>query len=64
MGRCSPRSLLCSRPPHGRSPPARPAQVPEAEARAYAGESGLLYFETSAKNNINVTNVFEDIADK
>ncbi len=39
-------------------------QVPEADARSYASEGGLLYFETSAKNNVNVTNVFEDVADK
>lgn len=39
-------------------------QVPEVDARNYASESSLLYFETSAKNNTNVSNVFEDIADK
>ncbi|KAI7843613.1 hypothetical protein COHA_002853 [Chlorella ohadii] len=38
--------------------------VPEADARAYAAETGLLYFETSAKTNINVTQLFEEVADK
>ncbi|GAB4814063.1 hypothetical protein N2152v2_001109 [Parachlorella kessleri] len=39
-------------------------QVSEADARGYASEGGLLYFETSAKNNINVTQLFEEVADK
>lgn len=39
-------------------------QVPEADARGYAAESGLLYFETSAKDNVNVAAVFEEVADK
>ena len=41
-----------------------PQQVPEADARGYASEGGLLYFETSAKTNQNVSAVFEEIADK
>eukprot|EP00887_Chlorella_sp_A99_P002381 scaffold10.g2381.t1 len=39
-------------------------QVPEADARGYAAESGLLYYETSAKDNVNVAAVFEEVADK
>ena len=55
------------------APPSRPsrflplaagAQVSEADARSYAGESGLLYYEASAKDNVNVSAVFEDVADK
>lgn len=38
--------------------------VPEAEAAAYSQEAGLLQYETSAKTNVNVLNVFEDIADR
>ena len=32
--------------------------------RAYAAETGLLYFETSAKANINVAQLFDEVADK
>jgi Ras-related protein Rab-5C len=39
-------------------------QVAEAEARAYAEENSLLYFETSAKENVAVTDVFDSAADK
>ncbi|KAL4429034.1 hypothetical protein ABPG77_006073 [Micractinium sp. CCAP 211/92] len=39
-------------------------QVPEADARTYAAETGLLYFETSAKADINVTALFDEVADK
>lgn len=38
--------------------------VPEADARNYAAESGLLYYDASAKANINVVQIFEDIADR
>ncbi len=38
--------------------------VSESDARTYANETGLLYFETSAKQNLNVVNVFEDVADR
>ena len=37
-------------------------QVPEAEARAYAEQNGLLFFETSAKTAANVEAVFNEIA--
>jgi len=39
-------------------------QVPTEEASAYAQESGLLFFETSAKNGTGVTEVFTEIAKK
>ncbi|GAB5355939.1 hypothetical protein AAMO2058_000247900 [Amorphochlora amoebiformis] len=32
------------------------------EAQEYAREIGMKYFETSAKTNLNVTEVFDDIA--
>lgn len=38
--------------------------VPESEARQHAAEAGLLYFETSAKDNINVTELFDIVAEK
>ncbi len=37
-------------------------QVQEAEARAYAEQNGLLFFETSAKTAANVEAVFNEIA--
>jgi len=37
-------------------------QVATEEAQAYAAENGLFYWETSAKTNVNVQEVFEDIA--
>jgi Ras-related protein Rab-5C len=37
-------------------------EVPSEEAQAYADENGLFFFETSAKHNLNVTEVFEEIA--
>ncbi|OAQ24094.1 ras-domain-containing protein [Linnemannia elongata AG-77] len=39
-------------------------QVPTEEASAYAQESGLLFFETSAKNGQGVAEVFTEIAKK
>jgi hypothetical protein len=39
-------------------------QVAEADARAAAAEGGLLYFETSAKNNTHVSEVFDTVADR
>eukprot|EP00998_Keelungia_sp_KM082_P008152 NODE_4338_length_792_cov_68.571429_g4315_i0.p1 GENE.NODE_4338_length_792_cov_68.571429_g4315_i0~~NODE_4338_length_792_cov_68.571429_g4315_i0.p1 ORF type:complete len:152 (-),score=26.14 NODE_4338_length_792_cov_68.571429_g4315_i0:47-502(-) len=39
-------------------------RVPQDEAKAYADEHGLVYVETSAKNSINVTEVFVEIARK
>lgn len=39
-------------------------QVPEADARSYAAESNLLYFESSAKENVNVVEIFDTVADK
>ncbi|KAF9160403.1 hypothetical protein DFQ27_004916 [Actinomortierella ambigua] len=39
-------------------------QVPTEEARAYADEAGLLFFETSAKNGKGVAEVFLEIAKK
>lgn len=41
-----------------------PSQVPEAEARSYAAEAGLLFWEASAKADINVTSLFDEVADK
>ncbi|CAO1624565.1 unnamed protein product [Sympodiomycopsis kandeliae] len=38
--------------------------VPQEEAKAYADESGLLFFETSAKTGQGVLNVFTEIAKK
>lgn len=38
--------------------------VAEADARNYAAETNLLYFESSAKTNVNVLEVFETIADR
>ncbi|BFZ63119.1 GTP-binding protein of the rab/ypt [Saitoella coloradoensis] len=38
--------------------------VPTEEAAAYAKEAGLLFFETSAKSNENVSELFEAIARK
>lgn len=37
-------------------------QVPTAEAQAYASDSGLLFFEASAKTGTNVQEVFTEIA--
>ena len=37
-------------------------QVATEEAQSYADENGLVYWETSAKTNANVTELFEDIA--
>lgn len=37
-------------------------QVPTSEAQAYATESGLLFFEASAKTGTNVQEVFTEIA--
>ena len=39
-------------------------QVDEVEARDYAQEEGLLFFETSAKENIAVKDVFEAVAER
>lgn len=39
-------------------------QVPTEEAKAYAEESGLLFFETSAKQGTGVQEVFTEIAKK
>ncbi|CAG8541331.1 10272_t:CDS:2 [Ambispora gerdemannii] len=39
-------------------------QVPTEEAKAYSNETGLLFFETSAKKGDGVTNVFTEIAKK
>lgn len=36
-------------------------QVPQEEAAAYAQESGLLFFETSARTGDGVDQVFSDI---
>lgn len=38
--------------------------VAEADAREYAAGAGLLFFETSAKDNVNVAELFDTIADK
>ncbi len=37
-------------------------QVSTEEAQAYADENGLVYWETSAKTNQNVSELFQDIA--
>jgi len=37
-------------------------QVPETKARALADEYGVPYYETSAKENLNVAQTFEDLA--
>ncbi|KAI3431454.1 hypothetical protein D9Q98_004506 [Chlorella vulgaris] len=39
-------------------------QVPEADARTYAAETGLLFFEASAKTNVNVAELFDEVADR
>lgn len=38
-------------------------QVDQEDAKSYAEESGLLYFEASAKTNVNVTEIFDAVAD-
>lgn len=38
--------------------------VQEADAQQYAEDSSLLYFETSAKDNLNVSELFDTIASK
>jgi Ras-related protein Rab-5C len=38
-------------------------QVNQEDAKSYAEESGLLYFEASAKTNVNVTEIFDAVAD-
>ncbi|KAJ7597166.1 GTP-binding protein ypt5 [Mycena floridula] len=39
-------------------------QVPREEAQAYATESGLLFFETSAKTGEGIVDIFTEIAKK
>mmetsp|Transcript_2748 Transcript_2748/g.8099 ORF Transcript_2748/g.8099 Transcript_2748/m.8099 type:complete len:210 (+) Transcript_2748:265-894(+) len=39
-------------------------QVSTEEAQAYADENGLVFWETSAKTAINVTELFEDLAQR
>mmetsp|Transcript_16845 Transcript_16845/g.28910 ORF Transcript_16845/g.28910 Transcript_16845/m.28910 type:complete len:174 (-) Transcript_16845:215-736(-) len=39
-------------------------EVPEEEAEGYATENGLLFMETSAKSNYNVTELFATVAKK
>lgn len=39
-------------------------QIPEDDAKAYANEAGLLFFETSAKSSTNVKELFTAIAKK
>jgi GTPase SAR1 family protein len=39
-------------------------EVAEADAQAYATELGLLFMETSAKSNFNVTELFAAVAKK
>ena len=36
-------------------------EVEEEEAKAWAAEKGLIFFETSAKTGMNVTEIFETI---
>ncbi|KAG5456362.1 MAG: ras family-domain-containing protein [Olpidium bornovanus] len=43
------------------SPSANARQVPTEEARAYADEAGLIFFETSAKDGTNVVEIFTEI---
>ena len=38
--------------------------VLETDAREYAADAGLLYFDTSAKDNVNVSELFDTVADK
>jgi len=42
----------------------RCGQVSTEEAQAYADENGLVFWETSAKTAINVTELFEDLAQR
>jgi Ras-related protein Rab-5C len=37
-------------------------EVPEHDARAFAGDENALYFETSARTGENVSKVFEELA--
>jgi len=37
-------------------------EVPQDEAQQYASDNGLLFLETSAKSNMNVTEIFSQIA--
>lgn len=39
-------------------------QVPTHVARTFAEENGLVFFETSAKSNLNVTDIFASIANQ
>jgi small GTP-binding protein len=39
-------------------------QVPQDVAEAYAQEVGVQYFETSAKTNTNITEIFQNVAEK
>lgn len=41
---------------------ARLVQVTKEDAQSYADENGLFYWETSAKTNVNVNELFQDIA--
>jgi len=52
-------------PPPPSSPPAAdgPRQVSTAEAKTYADECGLLFFEASAKKGTNVQDVFTEIGE-
>lgn len=38
--------------------------VSTSEVDGYASEAGLIFFETSAKTNVNITEIFEEIARK